>query len=53
VWALASPELYHLLTTTRGWSPVHYAEWLAESLGSVLLDGDRSRPADARAASPD
>lgn len=39
VWALASPELFHLLTQTRGWSSAQYAEWLAESLGSLLLDG--------------
>ena len=38
VWALASPELFHLLTRARGWSPSRYAEWLADSLGAVLLD---------------
>ena len=39
VWALASPELHRLLTTTRGWSRSRYASWLAATLGDVLLPG--------------
>ena len=35
IWALASPELYVLLTTVRGWTPERYAEWLAETLAAV------------------
>jgi hypothetical protein len=36
VWALASPELYLLLTTTRGWNRERYRDWLAESLARLL-----------------
>jgi AcrR family transcriptional regulator len=35
--ALASPEVYHLLVTTRGWSPDRYQRWLATTLISQLL----------------
>ncbi len=37
IWALASPELYLLLTEQRGWSRTRYAEWLAGSLAALLL----------------
>jgi TetR/AcrR family transcriptional regulator, regulator of cefoperazone and chloramphenicol sensitivity len=37
IWALASPELYLLLTEQRGWSRTRYAEWLAASLAALLL----------------
>ena len=37
IWALASPELYLLLTEQRGWSRTRYAEWLADSLAVLLL----------------
>lgn len=37
VWALASPELYKLLTDVRGWSRRRYAEWLTASLEVLLL----------------
>ncbi|HTU74656.1 MAG TPA: helix-turn-helix domain-containing protein [Trebonia sp.] len=35
--ALASPEVYHLLVTVRGWSPDRYERWLAGTLISQLL----------------
>jgi AcrR family transcriptional regulator len=35
--ALASPELHHLLTEGRGWSPRRYSRWLEEIVKSVLL----------------
>jgi AcrR family transcriptional regulator len=35
IWALASPELYMLLTTVRGWTPERYADWLGETLAAV------------------
>jgi AcrR family transcriptional regulator len=38
IWALASPELYALLTGQRGWSRERYAGWLADTLEAVLLD---------------
>ncbi|HET6174032.1 MAG TPA: hypothetical protein VFD90_15585 [Gaiellales bacterium] len=40
VWALASPDLYELLTRTRGWTRERYHVWLADSL-TLLLLGDR------------
>ncbi len=38
VWATNSPELYILLTAERGWSPVRYEAWLADSWRRLLLD---------------
>jgi len=37
VHALASPEVYRLLVSGRGWSPVQYEQWLAATLASQLL----------------
>lgn len=37
--ALASPELHHLLTAGRGWSPRRYSSWLEGMVKSVLLPG--------------
>jgi AcrR family transcriptional regulator len=37
VWAIASPELYSLLTVDRGWSPARFAQWLGDTLASLLL----------------
>jgi hypothetical protein len=39
IWALASPDLYVLLTQLRGWSCERYAGWLAESLVVLLAEG--------------
>jgi AcrR family transcriptional regulator len=44
IWALASPELYLLLTEQRGWSPTRYAAWLTDSLGALLLVPQESVP---------
>ena len=37
IWALASPELYALLSGPGGWTPERYETWLAESLAMLLL----------------
>jgi AcrR family transcriptional regulator len=37
VWALASPELYTLMTGVHGWSRRRFAAWLATSLEELLL----------------
>ena len=37
VWALASPELYRLLTETRRWSGERYSRWLGDALVALLL----------------
>lgn len=37
VWALASPQLYRMLTEVQGWSSDRFAMWLAETLGATLL----------------
>ena len=37
LWAHNSPELWDLLVTQRGWSPLQYATHLARTLISALL----------------
>lgn len=37
VWVLTSGEVFLLLTRDRGWSKEKYAQWLADTLSSVLL----------------
>lgn len=37
VHALASPEVYRLLTVDRGWTRDRYVRWLADSLRAQLL----------------
>jgi AcrR family transcriptional regulator len=37
IWALASPELFNLLTTELEWSTEKYTDWLANILSRVLL----------------
>jgi len=36
VSALASPEMYDLLITGRGWTPEQYEHWLAQALADAL-----------------
>jgi AcrR family transcriptional regulator len=38
IWALASPEMYLMLSELRGWSRERYAAWLAESLTALLVE---------------
>ena len=35
--ALASPELYHLLTVELSWTPEHHQQWLTQLVRSELL----------------
>jgi AcrR family transcriptional regulator len=44
VHALASPEVYRLLVTGRGWSPGQYEQWLAATLASQLLQLHQEGP---------
>lgn len=44
VWALASPELFTLLTTELGWSRETYRTWLADTLIRSLLPEQRGQP---------
>lgn len=37
VWVLNDPGLYHLLVHVRGWTPVQFQKWLAETLKDQLL----------------
>ncbi len=37
VWATNSPEMWHLLTVERGWTPENYESWLADSWVRLLL----------------
>lgn len=39
LYALASPEIYLLLTEDRGWEPVRYEAWLADRLMEALIVG--------------
>jgi AcrR family transcriptional regulator len=43
IWALTAPELYHVLTTQRGWTRERYAAWLEDTLASTLLV-EQARP---------
>jgi len=38
VWAMASSELYVMLTAERGWSPDRYEGWLADAWCRLLLE---------------
>lgn len=38
VWAMNSPELYVMLTVDRGWSPLRFERWLADSWCRLLLE---------------
>jgi AcrR family transcriptional regulator len=37
VWAIASPEVYRLLTVDRGWSKEGFSQWLGDTLTRLLL----------------
>jgi hypothetical protein len=38
VWAMNSSELFVLLTVERGWSPLRFERWLADSWCRLLVD---------------
>jgi AcrR family transcriptional regulator len=42
--ALASPELYYLLTVDFGWTAARHRKWLGELLEAELLDPGTARP---------
>jgi hypothetical protein len=44
IWALASPDVSHLLCDTRGWSSDQYADWLEDTLARTLLPDQASSP---------
>ncbi len=37
LWALASPEMYRLLTHERGWTAQQFEDWLTETTTTLLL----------------
>jgi len=39
IWTIASPEVYRLLVTDRGWSQEEFAQWLGDALIRLLLSG--------------
>ncbi len=43
IWALASPELYMLLTGPGGWERERHTSWLAATLAEALLEAE-ARP---------
>jgi AcrR family transcriptional regulator len=36
-WAMASPEVHHMLRVVRGWTPERYTAWLGDGLTRILL----------------
>ena len=38
LYALGSPETYRLLTVDRGWSPVRFERWYADTLARLLFE---------------
>ena len=42
MWTYSSPELYHLLVLTRGWTPERYGQFVGESLIDALLEPNPS-----------
>jgi len=42
-WILLSPQVFHLCTTGRGWSPDTYETWLAAMLAATLLPPPAAR----------
>jgi AcrR family transcriptional regulator len=40
IWTLASPDVSRMLCDDRGWSQNEYAEWLEDTLVSVLLPSE-------------
>lgn len=44
VWAVASPQLYHLLVVDRGWSTARWEAWVGDSLTSQLFTPHRYPP---------
>jgi len=41
IHALASPDMYRLLVAERGWSPDRFERWLADTLITQLIEGER------------
>jgi hypothetical protein len=50
-YAIASPELFLLLTRDQGWTVTGYEEWLADPLVYALLGRSPADPASADPAS--
>lgn len=42
LWTLTSPEVHHMLLSTRGWTRAQYETWLRETLERSLLPGASS-----------
>lgn len=41
LWTLNSTEVWHLLTTTRGWTGEQYEDWIGDAMVAALLPADR------------
>jgi AcrR family transcriptional regulator len=52
-YALASPEVFLLLTRDQGWTMAAYEEWLADQLIYALLGRDGNASAEPRRAAAD
>jgi AcrR family transcriptional regulator len=36
-YTLISPEVYHVLTAQRGWTPAHWERWITDTLANTIL----------------
>ena len=43
IWALASPDVAHLLCDIRGWSEAEHAAWLEETIAAAVLPAPLTR----------
>jgi hypothetical protein len=43
LWTLNHPDVWHLLSGVRSWSPDEYEEWFAETASAQLLKPRRGR----------
>ena len=50
--ALASPELYHVVTVELAWTAEHHRSWLTDLLEAELLGSHGRPPVDGRGGSP-
>jgi AcrR family transcriptional regulator len=44
MWTLANPHTHHALIAERRWTPIHYQQWLSDTLAHALLSEPRSGP---------
>jgi hypothetical protein len=43
LWMYTSRDIYRMLVHDCGWTPAEYQDWLADALGSALVEAPRQR----------